>query len=305
MSKKRKNRHLQTYKDPTSSESDIIQDITDLSHISSQTSKWTKYDCLALKIFYSNAENISEIIIPITLDDHYKELELPGWNKHEFYSVLDADFQINKPRKIITIMRKITSVLLNEQAQLIRENKVDSFVMSLMDYLGFDEDPLLMHPQYDYTAMIGDNYKISSKVEYMITRRNTYIVLIVEDKHQKGVSELTDWSEPQIAGEIFGSAYHNVSIAEGVLKYPFNLYAIRVISTKFTFYKAIVTRKYLEECVNRLPIQNSLTIKRYPQQLPALNQPRILNAWDFSIEHDRLQILEVLKGLRDSNVCYF
>lgn len=245
-------------------------------HISANTSHWTKENCIALKILYVNASDISEIIMTSQLDDHYKQLELKGWDR------LASDYP---SRKIATIMRKVANVLRNEQKD---HKKVDSFLMSLLEYLGFDDDPLLMHPQYDYSTFINNDRKITSKVEYMITRGDAYVVLIV-----RGVSELTDWSEPQIAGAIFSSAYHNVSI--NGLSYPFNIYAVRVVSTKFTFYKAMVTRKYLEECVHGLPIRNMLDIKSYP---PTENHT--LNGWDFADEQDRIRILETFKGLRDS-----
>lgn len=246
-------------------------------HISSNTSRWTKENCIALKILYVNASDISEIIMTSQLDDHYKQLE--GWDKQR------NDYP---SRKIATIMKKVANVLQEDH------RKVDSFLMSLLEYLGFDDDPLLMHPQYDYSTFMGNDQKITSKVEYMVTRGDAYVVLIA-----RGVSELTDWSEPQIAGAIFASAYHNVTI--NGLAYPFNIYAIRVVSTKFTFYKAMVTRKYLEECVHGLPIRNILEIKRYPPQPPATeNQKYTLNAWDFADEQDRIRILETFKGLRDS-----
>jgi hypothetical protein len=51
--------------------------------------------------------------------------------------------------------------------------------MTLFEYIGFDDDPFLMHPQYDYTVVIGHDHRITSKVEYMVTRKNVYIVFVV------------------------------------------------------------------------------------------------------------------------------
>ena len=144
---------------------------SDTAHISSNTSRWTKEDCIALKILYVDASNISEIIITPQLDNHYKQLELKGWGKKAFYLASDSDYRTNPSRKIATIMRKVANVLRNEQED---HRRVDSFVMSLLEYLGFDDDPLLMHPQYDYSTFIGNDHKITSKVEYMITRGDAY-----------------------------------------------------------------------------------------------------------------------------------
>ncbi len=95
---------------------------------------------------------------------------------------------------------------------------------------------LTMHPQYDYTVVIGHDHRITSKVDYMVTKRDVYIVFVVEDKHPKGTSELTNWSEHQIAGEIFGSAYHNVDIGT---------YSSEVISFVYTRHPYYWHRVYI------------------------------------------------------------
>jgi hypothetical protein len=47
------------------------------------------------------------------------------------------------------------------------------------------------------------NHHISSIVEFMITRSHSHTILFV---HNANVSAMRNWEEPQIAGEIFGSA---------------------------------------------------------------------------------------------------
>lgn len=132
--------------------------------------------------------------------------------------------------------------------------------MTLLDFFGFDEEPFLMHPQYDYSVYLdNDQHKITSKVEFMIT---------IDDK----------------------------------LIYPFNIYAIRVIGTKITFYKSIITREYLKEAQEKLPRNNKLIIKRFPKQIdPLQNQSRILEALYFTNEKDRIIILSIFKSLYKTN----
>lgn len=86
--------------------------------------------------------------------------------------------------KTITIITKIKSALVNEiSGERIREAKVNPFITPLLYFLGFDDYPFLTHPQYNYSAYVnGGNHKITSKVEFIVTKYNTYIVLIVEDK---------------------------------------------------------------------------------------------------------------------------
>ena len=82
-------------------------------------------------------------------------------------------------------------------------------------------------------------------------KNDMLIILIVEDKHPFDVYELKDWSEPRIAGELLGAGFHNMqlsslySLDRSPIKYPIYINAIRVVGTKFTFYKAIITREYL------------------------------------------------------------
>ncbi|CAO3654364.1 unnamed protein product [Cunninghamella echinulata] len=137
----------------------------------------------------------------------------------------------------------------------------------------------------------------------MVTKDDSYIVLIIEDKHIKNISESDDWSEPQIAGEIFGAAFHNKSLSyTKKITYPFNIYAIRVIGTKFTFYKSIVTREYIKETETGLPKTNKLEIRRFPSQPSVFpNQDKELAALDFTNENDRIVILSILKTLYEIN----
>ncbi|CAO3614604.1 unnamed protein product [Cunninghamella echinulata] len=241
-----------------------------LSQIPTQTSKWDSEHVVALNIEYKNVLDIIELINPIELNDN-------------------DNFQ---------------NVIKNEDADPTRETRVGSFIMTLLGFLGFDEDPFLLHPQYNYSVYVDkEQHRITSTVEFMITKDDTCIVLISEDKHPKNISEMSDWSEPQIAGEIFGAAYHNTNIDNNKkVTYPFNIYAIRIIGTEFTFYKSIITREYMKEAVKRVPQKQKLEIKRFPQQPTSLpNQGRELKALDFTKEGDRILILSIMKGLYEIN----
>lgn len=93
-----------------------------------------------------------------------------------------------------------------------------------------------------------------------------------------------NWEEPQIAGEIFGSAHHNGTLYRGkAIAYP--------------FYKTAVGEEYLDECQNEgLPTRNRMVIKRYPKDANPYN------AWDFCDENDRLKILKMLKSIESKSI---
>ncbi|CAO3635994.1 unnamed protein product [Cunninghamella echinulata] len=277
--------------------------IEHLSQIPTQTSKWENEHVIALNIEYKNVENIDEIIQPsdLTEEDNFKKLILKNWKKEEFLLTDEYINEKEKDKKILTIIKKIRTVLGQEMyGDYIKVTQIDSFVTSLLFYLGFDDDPYLTHPQYDYSIYLDDGQcKITSKVEFMITYNDAYVVLIIEDKHYNNVSVTNDWSEPQIAGEIFGAIFHNIKLSTRKQKeYPFDIYALRIINTKITFYKTTFNLDYVREVETRLPIKHKLEIKRFPQQLGSLpNKSKILSSLDFTIDNDRFVILSLLKSL--------
>ncbi|CAO3654379.1 unnamed protein product [Cunninghamella echinulata] len=288
---------------------DMATKIEHLSQIPTQTSLWENKHVIALNIEYNNVDKIKEIIQPsdLTEEDNFKNLMLKDWRKEEF--LLSNDYIKHnkniKDKKMITIIKKIRRVLGQEMyGHSIKETLVDSFMTSLLYYLGFDDDPFLIHPQYDYSVYIDKGrHKITSKVEFMITNDDTYMVLVVEDKYLKNISENDNWSEPLIAGEIFGAAFYNRSlITQKKIRYPFDIHTIRVIGTRITFYKSTINRDYLSEVETKLPIIHKLEIKRFPQQSdPLPNQGVDLPALDFAKENDRSVILSILKSLHKKN----
>ena len=169
------------YKEP--SDLDPFIEIKEFLDIHEQTSDWTKEDYLSLNIVISNANNESEIVqISPSLGDIYQALALPGWNRREFYDAVQDENKYEtkglsegetRDNWVITIMEKISEIVVAEVARSTKENKVDSFMLSLLTYLRFDFHPLSIHPQYDYTVEFVKNHHISSKVEYMVTRKHT------------------------------------------------------------------------------------------------------------------------------------
>jgi hypothetical protein len=256
---------------------------------------------MIIDVIATYVDNIVDMNDPILLD---------GWTKGDFLSMNSNLLGSVVDKKVRTIIKKIRNILVNESTRPARETKIDSFVQSLLSYIGFDDDPFQLNPQYDYSIELNGNRRITSKVEFLAIKNDIFIVLVVEDKHPLGVSELKDWSEPQIAGELLGAGFHNMqlssfySVDQIPLTYPICVNAIRVVGTKFTFYRAVVTREYLAElqkCIDRgkrLPIANSMIIHRHPEQQPRqTNRSAVLTAWDFCVQEDRKCIVNSLKSL--------
>lgn len=275
-----------SYRDPHTSDSDSYHEIKSINDLPHNTSSWTKDICRSLNIQFENADSIDKIIQQLSVDDS-EEILLNGYDLSKLY---DTDLRLSAA--VTTIVRKVRKIINNPY---IKEMIIDAFVMSLLNYLGFDRDPFDMFPQYDFSATIGDSHKITSKVEFMVIRQEQYVVFVVEDKRPASVAELTDWGEPQIAGELFVSAFHNVFL--GYAKYPIKVFAIRVVGTRFTFYKSEISRSYMEESLLNLPAKNFMVIQRYPpQEGPKEDGSRALNAWDFCNPDDRKEIVKTLKS---------
>jgi hypothetical protein len=280
----------------------LYTEIKRISDISKQTNNWTKYDQSSLNIFINDADDESNIVNQIEeLDDIYNKLVLKGWDRDKFLLFNPERLQNVNDRQIVTIIEKISYIVAAEKANSTVESVVDSFISSLLNFLRFDYYPLSIHPQYRYKVEFMKSHHVSSIVEFMVMRSHLngrHTILFVEDKHNANVSAMRDWEEPQIAGEIFGSAHHNGTLYQGkTIKYPFDIFAVRVVGTRFTFYKSAVNEEYLKECHNEgLPTRNQMIIKRYP------NNSNPYNAWDFCSENDRKKILKMLGSIEKKSL---
>ncbi|RIB17173.1 hypothetical protein C2G38_2088965, partial [Gigaspora rosea] len=93
------------------------------------------------------------------------------------------------------------------------------------------------------------------------------------DKHIRNknldVIPLRGYGEAQLAAEMLTCAnenmLHNAHQTGAILDQI--IFAVRVISTYFTFYKAIIPNGYWEELAYGLPQKESIIIKRWPEDM--------------------------------------
>jgi len=108
-----------------------------------------------------------------------------------------------------------------------------------------------------------------------------------------------NWREPQVIGEIFVAAHKIVSSSteKRPVKLPLELYAIRVVGTKFTFYKSVINDKYLQESASarRLPLIQSMIVQRFPE---IDSKTTYLNALNFCFPSERKQLLICMSAIR-------
>ncbi|CAG8763367.1 21135_t:CDS:2, partial [Dentiscutata erythropus] len=123
--------------------------------------------------------------------------------------------------------------------------------------------------------------------------KSNLFVIVDEDKHLNNVSKLTWWGECQIAGELLASAFVNHEVLRGRYRVQ-SLFAIHVVGTQFTFYRAEVDFNYLNSLVDGFSAKE-MCIYRYPvdqgtDQFPCL---------DYMDPDQRKEILDILIKIKN------
>ncbi len=98
-------------------------------------------------------------------------------------------------------------------------------------------------------------------------------------------------------GEIFAAAHYIVAHSQTKITYPVTVYAVRVIGTKFTFYRAEATLEYIKESAKLgVSIDNEMVVQRCP------DDPSCLTAYNICRSVDRSKILQHFCFIRKSIV---
>lgn len=124
------------------SDSDAYSEIKSINDLPHNTSSWTKDICRSLNIRYENAPSIDELVQQCNVGDS-EEILLNGYDLHK---PCDSTFSSS----VTTIVRKVRKIINNPY---VKEVLIDAFVMSLLNYMGFDRDPFDMFPQYDFRLL--------------------------------------------------------------------------------------------------------------------------------------------------------
>ena len=169
------------------------------------------------------------------------------------------------------------------------ESRTDAFVNHLLEKLEFGESPLMIQPQPIFKFKVHTK-EISSKYDYAVIK-DAEIMLIDEDKHFRNTGPTSAWGEYQIAGEIIAGAFTNYTLDSK--HYGNIIYAVRAIGLRFTFYKAIVTREYLNSLGEGLPVETA-EIYRFPGSSEDKPFPYL----DYGDPTERKSIINLLVNIR-------
>jgi hypothetical protein len=272
-----------------SSESKTESEITNES-----ASRWDKTSTEYRKIKVDDVIDIHELFPEEDLPKEAKLLIMPDWERGEWLigvNLKTAPYNDN----IKTLIKKIRKVFVSEQESMA-EVFVDGYMQTLLQFLGFDSYPCSLYPQYEYKVPIGQKNKpFRAKPDFSVLSEEDKIMLVVEDKNVTSATFPNNWKEDQVMAELFAAVHYIVSKAKAELTYPIIVYAVRVIGTKFTFYKAQAGLEYIKESArDKLSGKEVMVVQRHP---PVAENPR-LTAYDICNKDDRMNILECLCSIR-------
>jgi hypothetical protein len=255
-------------------------------------SKWIGDTTRYMKIRVVDVQNMSSLG---NLPDEAKSLVIPEWINGEWLRSLSISTS-QHDNKVKTLIGKIKKVFLSEE-ESITEVIIDGFMDSLLHILCFDDYPCFLYPQYDYSAKIGPNNRsVRAKPDFSVLSNGNKIMLVIEDKTVTSATYSNNWKEDQVMGELFAAVHYVVAKSSKKVTYPVNVHAVRVIGTKFTFYKAIATLGYIKESARLgLSIENEMVVQRCP---PVEDDPSGLTAYNICDLDDRIQILKTLCSIR-------
>jgi hypothetical protein len=100
---------------------------------------------------------------------------------------------------------------------------------------------------------------------------------VIEDNTTSNANLTNNWKEDQVLGEHF-VAVHNAE------EFPASVYAVRVVGTLITLYRAIATEEYILETAKQgFAIKSNMTVQRYPP----VTKSTQLTAYDICNVDDR------------------
>lgn len=262
------------------------------NQLADSTAYFREVDVFSLNISFSDIDHADNFHFPVEAVMP-SEILISDRTGESLISCLKDEGVINDlPRKEKTFAMLLAYVLINETATRgTEESRTDSLVDQILRTLEFNEYPLMLQLQPLYKFSVY-NKEITSKFDFGITK-NGKIAMIDEDKHFGNTGPSYAWGEYQIAGEMLTGASYNYSLTGHSDDLVF---AVRVIGTRFTFYKTKVSTSYLNSLAEGLPTEEEMIIYRYPSRN---TQNKLFPNFDFSIPKERRIIVDMLLRIRE------
>lgn len=201
-----------------------------------------------------------------------------------------------------TLVKEVKDVY--DAKNRLYETYINDYVDTLLHNMHFHSYPLHINAQRRYEIKIrNDDVTVVAIPDFVVTSYESKMMIIIEEFRAEGEGMSIDcslrsqlhngnrWKEDQVMAEIFVAA-HNLKITDAQ-----DIYAVRIIGTLFTFYKATITDDYIRETLRGYPIKEHMHVLRFPE--PGDNLYSI-NALDFCKSEQRKVIIRYLSRIKQS-----
>ncbi|CAG8723310.1 13191_t:CDS:2, partial [Racocetra fulgida] len=165
------------------------------------------------------------------------------------------------------------------------ESKTDTLVDDLLRIADLNVWPLKI------LIIIKEKPYVSADLEFVVANRKLNMVA-VEDKHIKNIYSPSGFGETQIAANIIACGDENIRATDNEEPVDETIFAMRVLSTYVTFYKAEIPAKYWAELSRGLP-KTEVIVKRWPGE----NAKR--KGLDLVEPNGRKAVLDALANIRE------
>ncbi|GBC44715.2 hypothetical protein GLOIN_2v1771608 [Rhizophagus irregularis DAOM 181602=DAOM 197198] len=219
-----------------------------------RTYSYFKMSGLVARIFRPALRTLQPKTFPLTLQKRFKQAK-PTYDFPES-SIIFPEYASMFQQKHLDALRVDRDILKDEYFNVENlEIEDDCFVLSTL-IIG----PLKLEPPL---KLFITNGSVSASPEFVVNKKNIAFIC-VEDKHfkNKHIYSLNGFGEYQLAAEILACGYENM-LEDYVDQ---EIFALRVISTYVTFYRAKIPASYWKEIVVGLPKKQSIVIKRWPKE---------------------------------------
>ncbi|RIA79948.1 hypothetical protein C1645_839576 [Glomus cerebriforme] len=226
--------------------------------------KFKEFDIRPLRVSFQPALFKDNVIPPVEVTDFPKEYILPKINTgmltkqnldiEELYYISNNDV-----KKFINLLHDtVQNRLMARKTNEIHNNIL---VNNLLHIINLDTWPFNIKINPPCKLIVYDKPYALACPELVINN-NQHMAIIVMNKYLQ--SDVKNFEEMQIAAEILTYGDENRRKACEISDQT--IFAVRIIFTHVTFYKAVISAAYWKEIDNGLPRKQSVLIKRWPRK---------------------------------------
>jgi len=291
----RRSQRISTQPKRDRQDSDLARIIHDTGYgLPSSASRFRIKDIDEMKVTFRGASAENVVIPDAEVKDFPNEYLLTEVNRTllRMPNFKVKDLKQIKNKAVLTFIDKLHDITENSILSIgTSETHTDSLVDDLLRVVGFNTWPLKIKNHEPCSIYIADEPVVSSDAEFVIKKQE---ILVLAVEHLKNVGYATGYGETQIAVEILACGSTNIRKSTPSTPTDQTLWAIRVISTYVTFYKATISALYWMELAHGLPESQGVRIERWPAEND------LTTGFDLAEPAGRRSVLTALIRIRES-----